>query len=362
MNSNARTKILLHTVLLVAGIAIGGGVQAQDPVFYASPGLISMQFDEQAMLETREVGFTFSLGVDFDRRWSAELGIQQSDPNLAEKHTPVDLDIWQVDLRYALGQPTSRLRPYVVGGAGNTNIDGENDTFISYGAGVEFELRDQVVLRAGVRNYGYLARNLLHGDFGYEAGLVYYFGERNPPPPPPAPAPAPAPEPVAVAPQPSDSDGDGDGDGVPDSADDCPDTPATYAVDENGCPILIEQIASFELQVNFDFDEAVIRDQDVPEIEDLTEFLREYDGVMLQLDGYTDNVGAQLYNLDLSQRRADAVRDMLIEDFGISPGRVTAQGFGEQMPVADNETEAGREANRRVVAVVMETLQNYQLR
>ena len=116
------------------------------------------------------------------------------------------------------------------------------------------------------------------------------------------------------------------------------------------------------MQVNFDFDEAVIRDQDVPEIEDFAEFLREYDGVMLQLEGHTDNVGAQLYNMDLSQRRADAVRDMLIEDFGISPGRVTAQGFGEQMPVADNETEAGREANRRVVAVVMETLQNYQLR
>ena len=116
------------------------------------------------------------------------------------------------------------------------------------------------------------------------------------------------------------------------------------------------------MQVNFDFDEAVIRDEDVPEIEDLAEFLREYDGVMLQLEGHTDNVGTPLYNLDLSQRRADAVRDMLIEDFGISPGRVTAQGFGEQLPVADNETEAGREANRRVVAVVSETLQRYQER
>ena len=83
---------------------------------------------------------------------------------------------------------------------------------------------------------------------------------------------------------------------------------------------------------------------------------------MLELEGHTDSIGTELYNLDLSERRANAVRDMLIEDFGIEPGRVTAQGFGEQLPVADNETEEGREANRRVVAVVMETLQRYEER
>ena len=235
-----------------------------------------------------------------------------------------------------------------MGGVGNISIDGENDTLLNYGAGLEFELRDQVVLRGGMSRYNYLGRD---GDIGFNAELVYYFSERNPPPPPPPP------EPVVVAPPP-----DSDGDGVPDPDDDCPNTPSNYAVDENGCPILIEEIARFELQVNFDFDESVIRDEDVPEIEDLAEFLREYDGVMLQLEGHTDSVGTQHYNLDLSQRRADAVRDMLIEDFGISPGRITAQGFGEQIPVADNETEAGREANRRVVAVVSETLQRYQER
>ncbi|MXY89746.1 MAG: OmpA family protein [Gammaproteobacteria bacterium] len=351
MNDRIIPRNLFCAVLAVAGIAIAGSAPAQEPVYYISPGLNLLEFDQENMLENNEVGFTFSLGVDFDRHWSAELGFMEADPTYAGDQKKADLDTWEVGLRYTLGQPGDRLRPYVSGAVGNINIDGENDTLLNYGAGLEFELRDQVVLRAGMSRYNYLGRD---SDIGFNAGLVYYLGERNPPPPP---APSPPPEPVAVAPPP-----DSDGDGVPDPDDDCPNTPSNYAVHENGCPILIEEIARFELQVNFDFDESVIRDEDVPEIEDLAEFLREYDGVMLQLEGHTDNVGTQLYNLDLSQRRADAVRDMLIEDFGISPGRVTAQGFGEQIPVADNETEAGREANRRVVAVVSETLQRYQER
>lgn len=342
---------LFCAVLAAAGIAIAGSAQAQEPVYYAAPGLLLLDIDEEAMLEDQDIGFTFALGVDFDRRWSAELGFMEAEPAYADDVVGADLDTWQVNLRYTLGQPRDRLRPYIMGGVGNIDIDGENDTLLNYGAGLEFELRDQVILRGGMSRYNYLGRD---GDIGFNAELVYYFSERNPPR---QPEPEPRPEPVAVAP-PSDSDGDG----VPDPDDDCPNTPSNYAVDENGCPILIEEIARFELQVNFDFDESVIRDEDVPEIEDLAEFLREYDGVMLQLEGHTDNVGAPLYNLDLSQRRADAVRDMLIEDFGISPGRIAAQGFGEQLPVADNETEAGREANRRVVAVVSETLQRYQER
>ncbi len=347
MNNRNITWNLVRAMLAAAVIAFAGSARAQDPVYYVSPGLNLLEFDQENMLENSEVGFTFSLGIDFDRRWSAELGFMEADPAYADNQKEADLDTWEVGLRYTLGDPGDRLRPYLSGAVGNINVDGENDTLVNYGAGLEFELRDQVVLRAGLSRYNYLSRD---SDIGFNAGLVYYLGERNPPPPP-------EPEPVAVAPPP-----DSDGDGVLDPDDDCPDTPSNFAVDDSGCPILIEEIASFELQVNFDFDESLIRDEYIAEIEDLADFMREYDGVMLQLEGHTDNVGTPLYNLDLSQRRADAVRDMLIEDFGISPGRITTQGFGEQLPVADNDTEAGREANRRVVATVSETLQRYQER
>lgn len=71
----------------------------------------------------------------------------------------------------------------------------------------------------------------------------------------------------------------------------------------------------------------------------------------IRIEGYTDNRGLESYNLDLSQRRADAVRDFLIEN-GISPRRITARGYGEAVSVASNSTRAGRRENRRVEVIV----------
>jgi outer membrane protein OmpA-like peptidoglycan-associated protein len=69
------------------------------------------------------------------------------------------------------------------------------------------------------------------------------------------------------------------------------------------------------------------------------------------VDGYTDSQGAAAYNMDLSQRRAQSVRDYLVTR-GIAPDRITAQGFGLNSPVADNATPEGRANNRRVEIVV----------
>ena len=71
----------------------------------------------------------------------------------------------------------------------------------------------------------------------------------------------------------------------------------------------------------------------------------------IRIEGYTDSRGSESYNLDLSQRRADAVRDFLIEN-GISPRRITARGYGEAVAVASNTTIAGRRENRRVEVIV----------
>ena len=71
----------------------------------------------------------------------------------------------------------------------------------------------------------------------------------------------------------------------------------------------------------------------------------------IRIEGYTDSRGSASDNLDLSQRRADAVRDFLIDN-GISPRRITARGYGEAVAVASNTTRAGRQENRRVEVIV----------
>ena len=68
------------------------------------------------------------------------------------------------------------------------------------------------------------------------------------------------------------------------------------------------------------------------------------------LEGHTDNVGGMAYNQDLSQRRADAVKNYLVEKFGIDSNRIKTVGYGETKPIASNDTEAGRYQNRRVQA------------
>jgi outer membrane protein OmpA-like peptidoglycan-associated protein len=79
--------------------------------------------------------------------------------------------------------------------------------------------------------------------------------------------------------------------------------------------------------------------------------LLSYPGLAVQVEGYTDNVGGDQYNLTLSQQRGDAVRDYLISQ-GVGAANITATGYGKTNPIADNATAAGRAQNRRVNLVV----------
>lgn len=86
-------------------------------------------------------------------------------------------------------------------------------------------------------------------------------------------------------------------------------------------------------------------------LQTLATVLKEHPERHVTIEGYTDSVGAESYNLDLSQRRAEAVRDFLLHN-GIEARRITARGFGEASPLAPNNTEAGRQQNRRVEVVI----------
>jgi OmpA-OmpF porin, OOP family len=87
-------------------------------------------------------------------------------------------------------------------------------------------------------------------------------------------------------------------------------------------------------------------------LETLASFLKDNPHRDVLVEGYTDNRGSQPYNLELSQRRAEAVRDFLVRN-GIGPQRIIARGYGKNYPVAPNNNEAGRQQNRRVEIVIL---------
>jgi OOP family OmpA-OmpF porin len=99
--------------------------------------------------------------------------------------------------------------------------------------------------------------------------------------------------------------------------------------------------------INFDFDKSDIKPEFEGVLDAGVEALNENPDTTVQVAGYTDSVGTDEYNQGLSERRANAVRDYFVSK-GIDASRLTAVGFGETNPVADNGTADGRAQNRRV--------------
>lgn len=175
-----------------------------------------------------------------------------------------------------------------------------------------------------------------------------------------------------------DADGcpvDTDGDGVADYLDKCPDTPKGVKVDANGCPIdtdgdgtpdyldkcptipgpkendgcpleakkMIDSLAG----IQFEFNSSIIKPESYPILDEAVKTMKNNPNYNLDIAGHTDNMGEADYNQWLSERRAKSVADYLTEK-GIDASRFTTTGYGETMPIADNETVEGRAKNRRV--------------
>jgi len=134
---------------------------------------------------------------------------------------------------------------------------------------------------------------------------------------------------------------DSDEDGIVDSKDQCPGTTAEFTVDGYGCP----QTAT--LSVIFPPNKYRVDENLIGQLEDFALFLRENPGYDVIIYGYTDSVGPSKVNQNLSQKRADAVKEALTR-YSISSIRLTAIGKGEADPIADNKTKEGRAQNRRI--------------
>jgi OOP family OmpA-OmpF porin len=114
---------------------------------------------------------------------------------------------------------------------------------------------------------------------------------------------------------------------------------------------LAPEPATITLLVEFDTNKANIKAEYNDEIARVADFMKKYPTVTTTIEGHTDNVGSMKSNMELSQRRAESVKNYLVEKYGIEPSRLRAKGYGPTRPVADNKTAAGRMKNRRIVAV-----------
>lgn len=147
--------------------------------------------------------------------------------------------------------------------------------------------------------------------------------------------------PAVAAPAPA-IQADSDGDGVMDASDDCPDTPKGVVVNERGC-------WAFSDGLLFAFDSSVIKQEFYPVLDETKSAFDQNPTMKVEISGNTDSTGSETYNQRLSEKRAKAVMDYLVQTVGIDPSRLSAVGYGETKPGFPNDTDENRAKNRRVV-------------
>ena len=111
------------------------------------------------------------------------------------------------------------------------------------------------------------------------------------------------------------------------------------------------QYESIELKVLFDNDKSLVKPNYYPEVKRVADFMARHPEVSGTIEGHTDSNASDQYNLALSQRRVDAIKKILINNYGVPAARLKSIGYGESRPIATNATAEGRQQNRRVVAV-----------
>lgn len=303
------------------------------------------------------------LGYIIDKHWAIEAIYSEMhgiDSDISG--SDVDVDMFRLDALYHFDQRNGHWTPYLAAGIGELDFDvsggsDDDETALNFGGGVKYAITKAASLRADIRAvYGDEDSDL---DTLATLGVTYVLGAQS-------------------AAGPSDADGDGvldendkcpgtptgvavdvfgcaldsDRDGVPDYMDKCPNTKQGLIVDSDGCPKMTTESVSIDLEVLFDTNKSDVKPAYVAEIQRVASFMTTYPKTTAVIEGHTDSRGEASYNHGLSQRRADAVRSVLVDDLDIDAARVTAKGYGEERPRASNDTADGRQQNRRVTAVI----------
>ena len=301
-----------------------------DDHLYLGTTLGYMLWDDERFLDNDEDGGTtlgLNLGYEFAERFAIEAGIGGA---LSDPHA----DIYRVSLYNFLKADREGVNPYWV--AGLDYVAGMDDPSVSritesvsahFGLGLSNYINENLELRGDIRvskaidsdgNLDSYSLNDL-ADWGLNLALNYHFGD----------APKPAKSTAApAAPTPSAK------------------TTRPETVEEPRTRSITLEIAVF-----FDTDKDVAIGYG-PELPRVAAAMKKYPELTLTLEGHTDSRASNAYNQDLSQRRADRVKARMVDDYQISGSRITAIGYGEERPIADNDTEAGRAENRRVVGVI----------
>jgi len=340
----------LITCALLLNLGITVSAQAEeflDNRWYVAPfgSYVNPGGDRNA--DNAGYGAGLGFGKILNEHFNVELrgfynGFDDNTNRFPQKNGQWDVAGGTADVQYYFWRKA--FSPYTVIGLGGMNSNVNGNSGIGFlgeaGAGFTYEFCENLLFRSDVRyryNNNFNAHLTANGTDEYHdmivnVGFVVPIG--------PKPRPAAAPEPATDC-----STLDSDSDGVNDCLDQCPGTMAGAKIDANGCPISIELKG-----VNFEYNSARLTPEAMMILDGVADNLIKYPQKNdIEVRGHTSSEGSSRYNLRLSQKRSQSVVDYLTTK-GVT-NRLSAHGYGEDMPVADNSTEEGRSKNRRVELV-----------
>ncbi|MDM3871030.1 OmpA family protein [Porticoccus sp. W117] len=324
-----RKQIAMSVAAVAFAAAASTTAQAETEHLYLGPTLGYYHADSKRAFNSDSNGSPFAQltgGIRFHNNWALELGYGN---NIGGS----DLEKTELNAIFYLGDEVeykNKLRTYIATGISRFSSDEANliNGFDStwqgrLGFGLSklyqnnWEVRGDVSVYHQIRDEGPLDNAT---DTAFNLSFLKHFGEIDAPAPVVAPTPVVEPEPVVEpAPQPE-----------PEAE------PETRTI-------------TVRLNVEFEFNSDVVRGIYGDELEAIANAMKVQEDIELVLEGHTDSRGADDYNQDLSERRAKAVKATLADTYGISADRISAVGYGESRPVASNDTDEGRQRNRRVV-------------
>ena len=339
----------LTRLLAVATLALASSAAYADASdWYIAPSLVYTDDDGDRRLDDSVGGGEIRIGWKWNDKYALEgnFGYHNIDgwpswPAVTERQSQEFLDIGLNLLRTS--NPDARFSSYVMFGAGylGTETDlGATNSSPTATAGVGFKLRfgaSRWALRGEYRWRHAFDDNSLT-DQMTSLGLQYSFGDTSRSPILAAAVSQPQPEAIAV------HDNDSDDDGVLDGPDRCPGTAPGVEVDLDGCEI---QTGLESQSIYFGFDSDAVLHTPGQMLDEAAAALKRDPNLRIEIAGHTDARGSEDYNMELSLRRANAVRQYL-EQAGVDPDNMTVRGHGESHPAASNETANGLSQNRRV--------------
>lgn len=397
---------LIQTLAIVSSCFISAHASAVDERWYISPALSYLAPDSDRQSDDG-LGFRLGLGKAISNSWDLEASLATDRFDIKNSSDDFSQNSLGLDALFYFSR-NAHFAPYIVMGAGaiSTKVTNEHsNAMMNAGLGFKSDFTNSGIgLRTDLRyREDFDDKNVTNqssfGDWVFNLGLIFPLGEKARSAPL-----AFAAAPMSLPPMDGDADGvldkddlcpntpagakvnaqgcgpdsdkdgvvdsldqcmntpagvtvnsqgcelDTDSDGVVDGKDQCPATMAGIKVDIKGCPIPVVVILK---DVNFEVNSARLTQGSFAVLDKAAKDLSKRPELKIEVSGYTDDRGSDSLNQALSQKRAQTVSSYMISR-GVKASCLTVKGFGEEDPVASNDTAAGRAENRRVELHILE--------